>query len=211
MQQHPGKSSRSPVCRTDRGHQDPAARDAPASLLRWWHAIHWDPNWVGAIGQWAGAFFTFLAVVAARWLPRRERKRDAAKRLRQRREQQLDNARLVTISVPWNPPKPYIEIFNGSDLPVHQLRVDSINDPCVHCDSDPPWHERDVEYQFNFYSEVLLPKTAHHVPYYYTSIDLKEKELDATDATITFMDTSRQRWRRTGHGEPERIDAPAIE
>jgi hypothetical protein len=32
-----------------------------------------------------------------------------------------------------------------------------------------------------------------------------EKRIRADDVTITFMDTSRQQWRRTGSGEPVRV------
>jgi hypothetical protein len=66
-----------------------------ATLVR----LGWDPNWVGAIGQWAGAIGTVAAVIVALWLPQWERKKAAAERLKQQLEQQLRNARLVTIAV----------------------------------------------------------------------------------------------------------------
>lgn len=34
-------------------------------MLGWWESMNWYPNWVGAIGQWAGAIATIAAVIVA--------------------------------------------------------------------------------------------------------------------------------------------------
>lgn len=184
------------------------------ALVGWWHSIHWDPNWVGAVGQLVGAFATLAAVCVALWLPRWERKRDAAERLRQQRERQLESARLVTIAVPKNLLYRCIEIFNGSDLSVHQPRVDSVSDPRVHCEPTPQRPNSDRGGRLSFHPETLPPRETHDVLYDYCNPDGSEitgsieNSITADDVTITFMDTSRQWWRRTGHGEPERITEP---
>lgn len=182
------------------------------SLIHWWHSINWyDPNWVGAMGQWAGAIGTVAAVFVALWLPRWERKRNAAERLRQHQEQQLQNARLVTVSVPRSIPCRYVEIFNGSDRPVFQPRIDSIDDPCAQISAQGWQFVPEVLGGGPDYSSVLPPKETH-----YAQVDYRDSQgrlviwdsIDTNAVTITFMDGEGQEWRRTGHDEPVRVTEP---
>lgn len=169
-------------------------------------------TWLGVLGQCVGAIATFAAVIVALWLPRWERRKAAADRRNQQREQQLHNARLVTVSVPRDQPAAEcIAIFNGSDQPVFQPRVDSVRDPDVYWDQDPQWSTFDAPWEPTFFPEVLPPKATHYLMYGYFNPDDSEvtgeieKRIRAEDVTITFMDTSRQQWRRTGSGEPVRV------
>lgn len=147
--------------------------------------LEWDPNWVGAIGQWAGALGAVAAVVVALCLPRWKRKRDAAERLKRQRERQHENARLITITVPKNEIRNFIAIFNGSDLPVYQPRIDSISDPRVHCDPNPQPSSIDRRWQPSFHPEVLPSKATHQVLYDYQNLDGSPStgKVDAHDVT----------------------------
>ncbi|MDQ2880475.1 MAG: hypothetical protein M3Y48_04225 [Actinomycetota bacterium] len=143
-----------------------------------------------------------------------------------RRDQEAAQARLVIIEVV----NRSVDITNHSEQPVRRPRIESIGGQLM---EDDPWggllpsarmeliggaRQQCVRWEDNpsreagKYAEVLPPHQTHRVFLSYwqadgRDIDHPPYEVDLEDVTITFTDTCGLRWRRTGNGEPVRIDS----
>lgn len=169
-------------------------------------SAHWwdDSSWVGAIGQWAGAGTTFLAVVTALWLAHADRRARA-----------VAQAGFVTVTVHYRDytplggrkPRrlwPWVEITNHSEAPVRRPRIKSLGKP------NPPVGLLPVGEEYPL-TEVLPPGATHTVVFCHCTdgkpnvfdVDEIAKPVDVADVKIAFTNGSGS-WRRTGNGKPVR-------
>lgn len=169
--------------------------------------LKWDdPNWVGAIGQWAGALATFLAVLVALWLP-----------LQERRSRQAAHAWLVIIRVGYGLGigAQHVTITNHGQQPVSGPIVVSLGNPrpgvrsgaqlgpVQPCDVILPHKQHRVYFEhFDDHGQPIPPIDPDNPP-----TSKIEKRVNERDVTIMFWDVDGVMWKRTGYDKPVRMTA----
>ncbi|MER6667206.1 hypothetical protein ABT256_21865 [Amycolatopsis japonica] len=176
----------------------------------------------GAMGQWAGAFGTVVAVSVALRISQREADNEAERRQAEKADRALEQARLVigVIEYPTAEEESYsnnmfgasppeaVRITNFSAQPVYHPRVEGFvhqngGDVTWDSEGEPPLGGYDAAPTVLATSQhdVIPLSLAFNPPVTPDMYPMRTKVI------IGYTDAEGHRWRRTGEGTPELVRA----
>jgi hypothetical protein len=181
--------------------------------------LHSTDEW-GALGQWAGAFGTVLAVTVALRIAQREVEDKTERNRAGKAEYELEQARLVVAEIKYPPvrdeiyfkqqfdydPPDTVQITNYSRTHVFHPRVEGF----IHQNGGTVIWDIGAEDPDEYNAPTVLGAgEVDRIPVSLTFDPPISEDMYPmrTKVVIGFTDADGRRWRRVGDGKPERVEA----
>lgn len=202
-----------------RAHRGAAIAGTVVVFVATVSAVWLDKEAWGALGQWAGALGAVLAVAVALRIAQREADNEAARRRAERVEHELQQARLVVVTIQYpgyqeeilaknvgQEPQEIVTITNYSGTHVFHPRIEGF----VHQNGGTITWDVGTEDPDDYGAPTVLGSGGvDRIP---VSLKYDPPITEAmypmrTKVVIGFTDADGRRWRRLGEDTPERVQA----